>query len=89
MAEFSDDIVNVDDGGDQSLISIDFRFPVFALLLRVVKKHDCVRSVVQAVQALKFRYWGRAIVLHEHGIRYSKGDFTVRWNSSRLFMPSR
>ena len=77
MAEFSDYIVYVDESGDHSLTSIDQQFPVFALSFCVVKKDAYMRSIVPAVQALKFKYWGHdAIVLHEHGIRKSKGDFT-------------
>ena len=34
-------------------------------------------QIVPAMQALKFRYWGHdAVILHEHEIRKSKGDFT-------------
>lgn len=77
MAEFSDYIVYVDESGDHSLTSIDAQFPVFSLSFCVVKKSDYVGSVVPAVQALKFKYWGHdAVVLHEHEIRKSKGDFT-------------
>lgn len=77
MAEFSDYIVFVDESGDHSLTSIDPQFPVFALSFCVVRKDEYMASVVPAVQALKFKYWGHdAVVLHEHEIRKSKGDFT-------------
>lgn len=77
MTEFSDYIVYVDESGDHSLSSVDPSFPVFSLSFCVVKKLDYVRLVVPAVQKLKFKYWGHdAIVLHEHEIRKSKGDFT-------------
>lgn len=77
MAEYSDYIVYVDESGDHSLTSIDPQFPVFALSFCVVKKIDYAETVVPAVQALKFKYWGHdAVVLHEHEIRKSKGDFT-------------
>ena len=76
MSDFSDFIVFVDESGDHSLTSIDPQFPVFALSFCVVKKSDYVSSLVPAVQALKFKYWGHdAVVLHEHEIRKSKGDF--------------
>ncbi len=77
MTEFSDYIVYVDESGDHSLTSIDPQFPVFALSFCVVRKSDYMAQVVPAVQALKFKYWGHdAVVLHEHEIRKSKGDFT-------------
>ncbi len=77
MAEFSDYIVYVDESGDHSLTSIDTDFPVFSLSFCVVKKDDYLSQVVPAVQALKFKYWGHdSVVLHEHEIRKSKGDFT-------------
>lgn len=77
MTEYSDYIVYVDESGDHSLTSIDPQFPVFSLSFCVVKKDDYMATVVPAVQALKFKYWGHdAVVLHEHEIRKSKGDFT-------------
>lgn len=77
MAKYSDYIVYVDESGDHSLTSIDPQFPVFALSFCVVRKDDYMAQVVPAVQALKFKYWGHdAVVLHEHEIRKSKGDFT-------------
>ncbi len=77
MAEFSDYIVYVDESGDHSLTSIDADFPVFSLSFCVVKKSDYLDAVVPSVQALKFKYWGHdSVVLHEHEIRKSKGDFT-------------
>ena len=77
MAEFSDYIVYVDESGDHSLTSIDPQFPVFSLSFCVVKKSDYTASVVPSVQALKFKYWGHdSVVLHEHEIRKSKGEFT-------------
>ncbi|KIN62580.1 DUF3800 domain containing protein [Sulfitobacter noctilucicola] len=77
MAEFSDYIVYVDESGDHSLTSIDADFPVFSLSFCVVKKDEYLSQVVPAMQALKFKYWGHdSVVLHEHEIRKSKGDFT-------------
>lgn len=77
MAKYSDYIVYVDESGDHSLTSIDPQFPVFALSFCVVRKDEYMAQVVPAVQALKFKYWGHdAVVLHEHEIRKSKGDFT-------------
>lgn len=77
MAEYSDYIVYVDESGDHSLTSIDADFPVFSLSFCIVKKDDYIGTVVPSVQALKFKYWGHdSVVLHEHEIRKSKGDFT-------------
>lgn len=77
MAEFSDYIVYVDESGDHSLAKIDPQFPVFSLSFCVVSKADYTASVVPSVQDLKFKYWGHdSVVLHEHEIRKSKGDFT-------------
>lgn len=77
MPEFSDYIVYVDESGDHSLTSIDPQFAAFALSFCIVKKADYVEKVVPAMQALKFKYWGHdSVVLHEHEIRKSKGDFT-------------
>ena len=77
MAEYSDYIVYVDESGDHSLTSIDGDFPVFSLSFCIVKKDDYIGTVVPSVQALKFKYWGHdSVVLHEHEIRKSKGDFT-------------
>lgn len=77
MAEYSDYVVYVDESGDHSLTSIDADFPVFSLSFCIVKKDDYIGKVVPSVQALKFKYWGHdSVVLHEHEIRKSKGDFT-------------
>lgn len=76
-AGFSDYIVYVDESGDHSLTSIDPQFPVFSLSFCVVRKDEYTAQVVPAMQALKFKYWGHdSVVLHEHEIRKSKGDFT-------------
>ena len=76
MNDFSDYIVYVDESGDHSLVSIDPQFPVFALSFCVVKKADYAASVVPAMQSFKFKYWGHdAVVLHEHEIRKTIGDF--------------
>ena len=76
MRDFSDYIVYVDESGDHSLTSIDPQFPVFALSFCVVRKDQYAASVVPAMQAFKFKYWGHdAIVLHEHEIRKTTNDF--------------
>ena len=76
MTVFSDYIVYVDESGDHSLTSIDKKFPVFALSFCVVKKDEYIKSVVPALQGFKFKYWGHdSVILHEHEIRKSKGEF--------------
>lgn len=73
---FSDYIVYVDESGDHSLDSIDPQFPAFALSFCVVSKADYTGIVVPLMQEFKFKYWGHdAVVLHEHEIRKTKGDF--------------
>ena len=85
MTGFSEYIVYVDESGDHSLTSIDKEFPVFSLSFCVVKKSDYLESVVPSVQALKFKYWGHdSVVLHEHDIRKSKGDFTFLLTDSTV-----
>jgi hypothetical protein len=73
---FSDYIVYVDESGDHSLVSIDAQFPVFSLSFCVVEKSSYTEKVVPLMQEFKFQYWGHdAVVLHEHEIRKTKGDF--------------
>jgi hypothetical protein len=77
MTDFADFVVFVDESGDHSLTVIDPEFPVFALSFCIIAKADYIGSVVPTMQRLKFKYWGHdAVVLHEHEIRKSKGDFT-------------
>ncbi len=76
MREFSDYIVFVDESGDHGLTKIDPDFSVFALAFCIIKKSDYLRLVVPAIQRFKFEYWGHdGIILHEHELRKSAGDF--------------
>ncbi len=85
MQEFSDYIVYVDESGDHSLTSIDPQYPIFALSLCIVAKSEYVASVVPALQAFKFKYWGHdSVVLHEHEIRKEKGDFGFLRTNAKL-----
>jgi hypothetical protein len=85
LSDFSDYIVYVDESGDHSLTSIDPQYPVFALSFCVVRKDEYATSVVPAMQAFKFKYWGHdAVVLHEHEIRKSKNDFTLLLTDASL-----
>lgn len=77
MPEFSDYIVYVDESGDHGLTNIDPEYPAFCLSFCIFHKEAYREHVCPAMQAFKFRYWGHdSVVLHEHEIRKSKGDFT-------------
>ena len=78
MTEFSDYIVYADESGDHGLTRIDPQYPVFALVFCAIRKADYATRVVPVFQSFKFDVWGHdAVVLHEHEIRKSKGDFTI------------
>ena len=78
MPDFSDYIVYADESGDHGLMSIDPEFPVFALVLSVIRKEDYVAEIVPSVQRFKFDFWGHdAVILHEHDISKSKREFTM------------
>lgn len=58
------------------MANIDPQFPMFALTFCVMNKGDYVGTVVPAMQNFKFGIWGHdSVVLHEHEIRKSTGDF--------------
>ncbi len=60
------------------MLSIDPEYPVFALAFCIMRKEDYMSCIVPRMQALKFRTWGHdAVILHEHDIRKSKGDFAL------------
>lgn len=78
LAEFSDFIVFADESGDHGLEGIDPSFPMFALAFCSIAKADYVAQVVPAFQQFKFDVWGHdGVVLHEHEIRKSKGEFGI------------
>lgn len=78
---FGDYIVYADESGDHSLTSINPQNPVFVLAFCIFRKEDYVRTVVPAVQKLKFDFWGHdCVVLHGHEIRKAHGDFNVLLN---------
>ena len=73
-----DYIIYADESGDHGLASIDPEYPVFALTFCMIRKSDYADTVVPAIQRFKFDFWGHdAVVLHEHEIRKSKGDFAI------------
>ncbi|RYZ73588.1 MAG: DUF3800 domain-containing protein [Proteobacteria bacterium] len=84
MPQFSDYIVFADESGDHGLTSIDAQFPVFTLAFCIVAKDDYQDSIVPAFHKFKFEYWGHdAVVLHEHELRKSEGDFAfLRTNAA-------
>ncbi len=72
----SDYLVFVDESGDHNLTQIDPQFPVFVLLLAILRKDDYVNRVCPDLQRFKFEFWGHdEVVLHEHEIRKPAGDF--------------
>lgn len=78
MPEFGDYVVYVDESGDQSLTSIDPKFPVFVLAFCIFPVASYIDSVVPRVQRFKFRFFGHdMVVLHEHEIRKSKPPFDI------------
>ena len=78
MPDFSEFVVYADESGDHGLPAIDPQYPVFALVFCAMRKTDYIAGVVPAFQRFKFDIWGHdAVVLHEHDIRKSKGQFAI------------
>ncbi len=76
MTRFGDHVVYVDEAGDHGPVSTEF--PLFVLAFCVFHKGDYGRTVLPAVHALKFRYFGHdAVVLHEREIRKQHGAFAI------------
>lgn len=73
---FSDYIVYVDESGDHNLNRPNDSYPVFVLSFCIFHKKYYNKSVVQAVQNLKFKHFGHdMIILHEREIVRRKGRF--------------
>ena len=73
---YSDYVVFADESGDHGLVSVDHNYPIFVLALSVFSKRDYIHTVIPAVHALKFDYFGHDnVVLHEHDIRRDTGAF--------------
>lgn len=85
---FSDYIVYVDESGDHNLDKPDSKYPVFVLSFCIFHKKYYNKHVVQAVQELKFRYFGHDMaILHERDILKKTGyfkDFSERKHQSFL-----
>ena len=79
---FGDYIVYVDESGDHGLRRINPEYPVFVLAFCILRKADYFQTIVPAIQALKFKYFGHdMVILHEADIRKSHGDFKILLNS--------
>ena len=74
--DYSDYIVYVDESGDHNLDEPHKTYPVFVLTFCIFHKKYYNKSVVQAVQELKFKHFGHdMIILHEREIYRRKGQF--------------
>lgn len=81
---FSDYIIFADESGDHGLTSINPENPVFVLVFCIFKKNDYISIVKQAVAQLKLDFWGHdLVILHNHAIRKSTGEFTFLFNEER------
>lgn len=88
-ATFGDFVVFVDESGDHGLEKCDPQYPVFVLAFCVVRKSEYANRICPAITSFKFRHFGHdLVVLHEHEIVKSKGDFSILLNEERrrLFM---
>ncbi|MFC0634705.1 DUF3800 domain-containing protein [Brevundimonas balnearis] len=73
---FSDYLIFADESGDHGLASFEASYPVFVLVLVLVKKDAYVGSLVPAIQALKLDYFGHdQVILHERDIRRQSPPF--------------
>jgi hypothetical protein len=78
MGQYSEYIVYVDESGDHALATPDPDYPVFVLAFCIFQKSEYARLAVPRLEQLKFRYFGHdMVVLHEHEIRKSKGEFRI------------
>lgn len=70
-------VVYVDESGDHGVEKLDENYPVFVLALCIFHKTNYCEKVIPSVEKFKFNYFGHDhIILHEHEIRKSKGDFS-------------
>lgn len=73
---YSDYIVYVDESGDHNLEQPNNSYPVFVLSFCIFHKKYYNKSVVQAVQNIKFKHFGHdMVILHEREISRRKGQF--------------
>ena len=79
--KFSDYIVYVDESGSANPAAIDPDYPVFVLSCCLFHIDTYVSNIVPEVQRFKFKYFGHdMVVLHEHEIRKSAGEFNILLN---------
>jgi Protein of unknown function (DUF3800) len=85
IPEYGDYIIFIDESGDHGLQFIDQEYPIFALVLVVIKKSDYYEKIVPDFLQLKFKYWGHdQVILHEHDIRKEKGLFGLLRTNPQL-----
>lgn len=83
VEKFSEFIIYVDESGDHSLVQVDPQYPIFVLAFCVFEKNVYANTISPAIQQFKFKYFGYdMVILHEHEIRKSKGDFDILLNPS-------
>lgn len=82
---YSDYIVFIDESGDHGLVTIDEKYPIFALVFILIKKSDYIEKIVPLFQNLKLKYFGHdQVILHEHDIRKEEGIFVLLRHSSEF-----
>lgn len=89
--DFSDYIVFADESGDHGIKTINPENPIFVLAFCIFRKTDYISIVKQAVAKFKIDFWGHdLVVLHNHEIRKSKGEFSFLFNEElrRIFLHS-
>lgn len=89
--DFSDYIVFADESGDHGIKTINRENPIFVLVFCIFKKTDYISIVKQTIAKFKIDFWGHdLVVLHNHEIRKSKGEFSFLFNEElrRIFLHS-
>ena len=89
--DFSDYIVFADESGDHGIKTINPENPIFVLAFCIFRKTDYISVVKQAIAKFKIDFWGHdLVVLHNHEIRKSKGEFLFLFNEElrRIFLHS-
>lgn len=83
-SSFGDFVVFVDESGDHGLENCDPHYPVFVLAFCILRKTEYTDAVCPSIARFKFRHFGHdLVVLHEHEIVKSKGDFSILLNELR------
>jgi hypothetical protein len=88
---FSDYIVFADESGDHGIKTINQENPIFVLAFCIFRKTDYISVVKQTVTKFKIDFWGHdLVVLHNHEIRKSKGEFSFLFNEElrKIFLHS-